>query len=83
MNAVTHRNALVKVSAAVLLAAIAFGVYATTASTSRAKSGASEVTLTQDGTMKMTVTAQRPRNLAATAQTVSGPAPLAKDAASI
>lgn len=67
------------VAAALTLGAIAYWVVAGNTATT-ARSG--EVVLTQDGRMKMIVTAER--EAPARLQDVShGPAPLAKDAASI
>jgi len=84
MKAVTRINTLTKLSAAVLVAAVAYGVYATSGPQS-AKANDGEVTLTSDGRMKMTITSQRLQSVALpnTAHQVSGPAPLAKNAASI
>ena len=66
------------VAAALTLGAIAYGVVAgNTAPTARS----GEVVLTQDGRIKMTVTAEREGPVRQDVS--SGPAPLAKDAASI
>lgn len=67
------------VAAALTIGAIAYGVVAGTPAAPRS----GDVVLTQDGRMRMTVTAQREAPAARRQDVSHAPAPLAKDAASI